>query len=157
MSFKLQQIRPPGHLINRIPGMDCEAIPTAPAADQGRFLAWRHCVFGWGRKCVGGERFDRGHNTGIPCSQPGLTAEQQFILDLHSGLRLLDHGIKYHIVDFLLNKWLWGEASIILDFRAYTLSNLLRLNAPAQQPFLTFYFSMFFPSILALILLYTIP
>jgi len=37
----------------------------------------------------------------MPYPDPGLTAEQQFILDLDS--KLLDPGVKYLIVHFLLN------------------------------------------------------
>jgi len=100
-SPKVLQISAPGLLTDGIPRMDCDAVLTAPAADQARFVAWRHGVFGWGRKCVCGERFDRGHTTYMPYPNPGLTAEQQFILDLDS--QLLDPGVKYLIVDFLLN------------------------------------------------------
>jgi len=66
----------------------------------------------------------------MPYPDSGLTAEQQFILELDT--ELLDHGIKYLIVDFLLNQRLWNKAHMILDFWALTLSNLLRANAPAQ-------------------------
>jgi len=96
----------------------------------GRFVAWRRGVFGWGSKCVCGERFDRGHTTCMPYPDPGLIAEPQFILDLDS--ELLDPGIKYLIVDFLLNQRLWNKARMILDLWALTMSNLLRANAPAQ-------------------------
>jgi len=110
--------------------MDGDSVLTALEADQARFLAWRRGVFGWGRKCVCGERFYRGHTTCMPYPDPGLTAEQQFILDLDS--ELLDPSIKYLIVDFLLNQRLWDKARMILDFWALTMSNLLRANAPAQ-------------------------
>jgi len=129
-SPKLLQICAPGLLTDRIPGMDCDAVLTAPAADQACFLAWRRHAFGWGRKCLYGERFDRGHTTCMPYSDPGLTAEQQFILDLDS--QLLDPGVKYLIVDFLLNQQLWHKACMILDFWALTMSTLLRANGPAQ-------------------------
>jgi len=127
---KLLQICAPGLLTDHVPGMDCHPVLTAPAADQDRFLAWRRGIFDMGRKCVCGERFDRGHTTCMPYPDPGLTAEQQFILDLDT--ELLDPGIKYLIVDFLLNQRLWDKARMILDFRALTMSNLLRANAPAQ-------------------------
>jgi len=51
-SPELLQIGTPGLLPDRIPGMDCDGVLTAPAADQARFLTWRRSVFGWGRKCV---------------------------------------------------------------------------------------------------------
>jgi len=74
-SPKLLQICTPGLLTDRIPGMDCDAVLTAPAAHQAPFLTW-HCGFlGWGCKCVCGERFDRGHTTCMPYPDPGLTAE----------------------------------------------------------------------------------
>jgi len=129
-SPKLLQISAPGLLTDCIPGMDCDAVLTAPAADQACFLAWPRGVFGWWQMCVCGERFDRGHTTCMPYPDPGLTAEQQFILDLDS--QLLDPGVKYLIVDFLLNQRLWDKAHMILDFWALTMSNLLRANAPAQ-------------------------
>jgi len=66
----------------------------------------------------------------MPYPDPGLTAEQQFILDLDS--ELLDPGIKYLIVDFLLNQRLWDKARMIPDFWALTMSNLLRANAPVH-------------------------
>jgi len=31
---------------NRVPGLDCEVVLTAPVTDQARFLAWRRGVFG---------------------------------------------------------------------------------------------------------------
>jgi len=101
-SPKLVQICTPSLLTDPIPGMDCDAVLTAPAAYQAHFLAWRRGVVGRGRQCICGERFDTGHTTGMPYPDPGLTEEQQFILDLDS--ELLDPGIKYLIVVFLLNQ-----------------------------------------------------
>ena len=129
-SPKLLQISCSGMVTDRVPGLDCDVVLTAPAADQSRFLSWRRGVFGWGRKCVCGERFDRGHTRCMPYPDPGLTDEQQFILDLDR--ELLDPGVKYLIVDFLLNKRLWDKARMILDFWALSMSNLLRANSHPQ-------------------------
>jgi hypothetical protein len=128
-SAKLLQISAPG-LTDRVPGLDCDVVLIAPAADQGRFLAWRRGVFGWGRKCVCGERFDRGHTTCMPYPDPGLTEEQQFILEIDRYI--LDHDIKYLIVDFLLNKRLWDKARMILDFWTTSMSNALRASATPE-------------------------
>ena len=124
-SPKLLQICQPG-ITDRVPGVDCDVVLIAPAADQAMFLAWRRGVFGWGRKCVCGEHFDRGHTTCMPYPDPGLTEDQQFILNIDHYI--LDNDIKYLIVDFLLNKQLWDKARIILDFWTTTMSNVLRAS-----------------------------
>jgi len=31
---------------NRVPGLDCDVVLTAPVIDQVRFLAWQRRVFG---------------------------------------------------------------------------------------------------------------
>jgi len=51
---------------NRVPGLDCDVVLTAPVTDQARFLAWQRGVLDWGRKCVSGERFDPGHTNCMP-------------------------------------------------------------------------------------------
>jgi len=51
-------------LTDRVPALDCDVVLTAPAADPANFLAWRRGVWGWGRKCVCGKRFDRGVTNG---------------------------------------------------------------------------------------------
>jgi hypothetical protein len=115
---------------DRVPGLDCDVVLAVPAADQLRFLSWCRGVFGWGQKCVCGERFDHGHTRCMPYPDPGLTDEQQFIL--HLDRELLDPGVQYLIVDFLLNKRLWDKARMILDFRTLSMSNLLRANSHPQ-------------------------
>ena len=111
-------------MANRVPCLDCDVVLTAPAADQARFLAWRRGVFGWGRKCLCGELFDRGHTKCMPYPDPGLTEEQLFIYQLDR--RLLDSNTKYTIVDFLLNNRLWNQAGNILNAWTLTMSNLLK-------------------------------
>jgi hypothetical protein len=129
-SAKLLQACSPGLLCFRISGLDCDPVLIAPAADQARFLAWRRGVFGWGRKCICGERFDRGHTRCMPYPDPGLTQDQQFILNIDR--QLIDPGLKYLIVDFLLNQRLWDKARTILDFWTLSMSNFLRANTPQQ-------------------------
>jgi len=135
-SPELLQICTSGLLTDHLPEMNCHAVLMAPAADQARCFSWSCGVFGWGRKCLCRESFDPRHTTCMPYPDPGLTAEQQFILDLDSkclcgesfdprhttcmpypdpGLtaeqqfildldsKLLDPGVKYLIVHFLLN------------------------------------------------------
>jgi len=111
---------------NRVPGLDCDVVLAAPVTDQSRFLAWRRGVFGWGPKCLCGERFDRGHTKCMPYPDPGLTEEQQFIYELDRYL--IDPNTKYTIVDYLLNNRLWNQARNILNAWTLTMSNLLRSN-----------------------------
>jgi len=111
---------------NRVPGLDCDVVLPAPAADQARFLAWRRGVFGWGRKCPCGARFDRGHTKCMPYPHPGLTEKQQFIYEL--GRYLIDPNTKYTIVDYLLNNKLWNQARNILNAWTLNMSNFVRSN-----------------------------
>ena len=112
---------------DRVPSIDCDVVLTAPAADQARFLAWRRGVFGWGRKCLCGERFDRGHTTCMLYPDPGLTEDQLFIYEIDRYL--IDSNTKYTIVDYLLNHLLWNQARTILDSWTHTMSTHLRTNA----------------------------
>jgi len=122
-SSKLLQV---SMVTNRVPGLDCDVVLTSPVMDQARFLAWRRGVFGWGRKCLCGERFDRGHTKYMPYPDPGLTQEQQFIYELDRYL--IDPNTKYTIVDYLLNNGLWNQARNILNAWTLTMSNLLKTN-----------------------------
>jgi len=110
----------------RIPGSDFDVVLTVPATDQARFLGWRRGIFRWGRKCLCGDRFDRGHTTCMPYPDPGLTAEQLFIYNLDRCL--LDSTTKYTIMNFLLNQQLWNQARNILDSWTLTMSTLLKAN-----------------------------
>jgi len=120
-SAKLLQV---SMLADRVHGSDFDVVLTAPASDQPRFLAWRRGIFGWGRKCICGDRFDRGHTTCMPYCDPGQTEEQLFIYKLDR--RLLDSSTKYTIMDFLLNQGLWNQARNILDSWILTMSTLLK-------------------------------
>jgi len=86
---------------NGIPDVDCDVVLTALVIDQSRFLAWQSGVFGWGHKCLCGERFDHRHSKCKSYPDPGLTEEQQFIYELDRYL--IDPNTKYTIVDYLLN------------------------------------------------------
>jgi len=86
---------------DRVPSLDCDLVLTAPAGDQAGFLAWRRGVYGWGRKWLCGERFDRGHTTCMPYPDPGLTEDQLFIYEIDRYL--IDSNTKYTLVDYLLN------------------------------------------------------
>ena len=99
-SPELLQICTPGLLTDHLPGMNCDAVLISPAADQAHCFSWSCGVLGWGPKCLCGESFDQGHTTCMPYPDPGLTAEQQFILDLDS--ELLDPGVKYLNLHLLL-------------------------------------------------------
>ena len=114
-------------LTDRVPGLDCDVVLTAPASNQTDFLAWRRGVWGWGRKCICGQRFDRGHTSGMPSPAIHLTEMQQRLYNL--GLQLLDSSIKYTLVDFLLNEPLWYKARNILDFWSLSMSHVLKLTS----------------------------
>ena len=111
----------------RVPSLACDVVLTAPAADQARFLAWRRGVFGWGGKCLCGDRFDREHTTCMPYSDPGLTEDQLFIYEIDRYL--IDSNTKYTIMDYLLNHRLWNQARTILDSSTHSMSTHLRTNA----------------------------
>lgn len=113
-------------LSNLIPGLDCDPVLTAPASNQVNFLAWRCAIWGWGRKSISGERFDRGHTSCMPSTAISLTEThtRQFAL----GYQLLDPPIKYTLVDFLLNEHLEHKVCNILDFWTLSISHLLKVN-----------------------------
>jgi len=123
-SAKLLQV---SMVSDRVAGSDFDVVLTAPAKDQARFLGWRRGIFGWGRKCLCGDRFDRGHTTCMPYPDPGLTEEQLFIYNLDR--RLLDSTTKYTIMDFLLNQRLWNQARNILDSWTLTMSTLQKAKS----------------------------
>ena len=114
-------------LSDRVPGLDCDLVLTAPASDQVNFLAWRRGIWGWGRKCICGRRFDRGHTSCMPSPTIYLTEMQQRLFDLDQ--QLLVRPIKYTLVDFLLNQGLWNEARNILDSWTISMSHLLKLTS----------------------------
>ena len=126
-SQKLLQI---SMLTDRVPGLDCDVVLTAPVSNQTDFLAWRRGVWGWGRKCICGQRFDRGHTSCMPSPAIHLTEMQQRLYNL--GHQLLNSSIKYTLVDFLLNKRLWDKARNILDFWSLSMSHVLKLNSLRQ-------------------------
>jgi len=97
-SQKLLQI---SMLMDRVPGLDCDVVLTAPASDKVSFLAWRRGIWGWGRKCICGKRFDRGHTPCMPSPAIHLTEMEQRIYKLHH--QLLDSATKYTLIDFLFN------------------------------------------------------
>ena len=113
-------------LTDRVPGLDCDVVLTAPASDQANFLAWRRGVWGWGRKCMCGKRFNRGHTSCMPSPAIHLTEMQQGLFDLDH--QLLVRTIKYTLVDFLLNQGLWDKARNILDFWTISMSHLLKFS-----------------------------
>ena len=115
-------------LSDRVPRLDCDAVLTAPASDQANFLAWRRGIWGWGRKCICGKQFDRGHTSCMPSPAISLTETQKRLFAL--GYQLLDPPIKYTLVDFLLNEHLWDEARNILDFWSLSMSYLLKVKPP---------------------------
>ena len=120
-SAKLLQV---SMVSDSVPGADFNVVLTAPVPDQSCFLSWRRGIFGWGRKCLSGDRFDRGHTTCMPYPNPGLTEEQLFIYNL--DWCLLVSSTKYTIMDFLLNQRLWTQARTILDSWTLTMSTLLK-------------------------------
>jgi len=116
-------------LTDRIPGIDADVVLQSPTAYQAQFLAWRRGLFGWGRKCCCGERFDRGHTVCMPYPQPLLTADQQELYNL--DLYLLDTNIKYTIMDFLLNQKFWEKAHKVLNYWSLTISRMLLSSSTA--------------------------
>jgi hypothetical protein len=95
-------------------GMDCDPVLLAPAKDQSKFLAWRRGVFGWGRKCACGKRFNRGHTECMPFPTGILSPNQLLLYDM--DVILLGDGMKYTIMDFLLNQRDWQKARTLLNF-----------------------------------------
>ena len=113
-------------LTDRVPQLDCDVVLTAPASDQGMVFAWHRRILGWGRKCICGKRFDRGHTSCMPTPAIHLTETEQRLHNLDH--QLLDPSIKYTLVDFLLNQPLWAKARTILDFWTVSISYRLKLN-----------------------------
>jgi len=113
-------------LTARVPALDCDVVLTAPAAAQANFLAWRRGVWGWRRKCVCGNRFDRGHTWCMASPAIYLNEMQRRVYNL--GHQVLGTSVKYTLVDFLLNEGLWDKARNILDFWTLSISHLLRFN-----------------------------
>jgi len=124
-SQKLLQI---SMLTGRVPGLDSAVVLTALASDQVSFLAWRRGIWGWGRKCICGKQFDRGHTPCLPSPAIHLTEMQQRIYKLHH--QPLDPATQYTLIDFLLNQRLWDKASNILHLWNITMSHRLKLNPP---------------------------
>ena len=122
-SQKLLQIT---MLTDCVPQLDCDVVLTAPASDQRSFFAWRRGIWGSGRKCVCGKRFDRGHTSCMPTPAIHLTETEQRLHKLDH--QLLDPSIKYTLIDFLLNQCLWDKARKILDFWTVSMSYRLKLN-----------------------------
>jgi len=110
-------------LTDRLPGIDSDVVLISPAPRQLLFMAWRRGLFGWGRKCCCGERFDRGHTECMPYPEPLLTPDQQLLYNL--DLYLLDDDIKYTTMDFLLNQQLWDKAYKLLSFWTLSMSKML--------------------------------
>ena len=110
-------------LTERPTGMDCDPVLLAPAKDQPKFLAWRRGVFGWGRKCACGKRFNRGHTECMPYSSSVLTSQELLLYEM--DLMLLDNDLKFTIMDFLLNHRLWQKARTLLDFWYSTMAKQL--------------------------------
>ena len=77
---------------DRVPKLHGDVVLTAPAGDQQSFLAWRPGIWGWGRKCVCGTRFDRGHTRCMPSPFISLNNLQQRLYKTNH--RLLDDDIK---------------------------------------------------------------
>jgi len=117
---KLIQVTKPSE---RAADMDCDAVLKAPAADQAKFLAWRRGVFGWGRKCACGKRFNRGHAKCMPYPRRLLTSDQHLAYNLDT--MIMDDEIKYTTVDFLLNERAWDKARTLLDFYYSTMAKHL--------------------------------
>ena len=113
-------------LTDQVPGLDWDVVLTAPASDQANFLAWRRGIWGWGRKCICGKRFNRGHTSCMPSPAIHLTEMQQRLFDLNH--QLLVRPIKYTLVDFLLNQGLWDKARNILDFWTISMSHLIKFS-----------------------------
>lgn len=65
---------------------------------------WRKGIFGWGKKCICGIRFDRGH---VQCMEKLglfddiLSVSETDFMDLDKAL--LPLSTKYTIIDYLLN------------------------------------------------------
>jgi hypothetical protein len=104
-------------------GIDCDTVLLAPAKDQAKFLAWRRGVFGWGRKCACGKRFNRGHTECMPYSSSVLTSQDRLLYEM--DLMLMDNDLKFTIMDFLLNHRLWQKARTLLDFWYSTMAKQL--------------------------------
>ena len=126
ITYRSQKLLQISMLTDRVPKLDCDVVLTAPASDQGSFFAWRRGIWGWGRKCICGKRFDRGHTSCMPTPSIHLTEMEQRLLNLDH--QLLDPSLKYTLVDFLLNQRLWEKARNILDFWTLSMSYHLKLN-----------------------------
>ena len=104
-------------------GIDCDPVLLAPARDQSKFLAWRRGVFGWGRKCACGKRFNRGHTECMHYSNSFLSSDEMLLYG--TELMLLGNELKFTIMDFLLNHRLWRKARTLLDFWYSTMAKQL--------------------------------
>ena len=87
-------------LCDRISGLGCDVVLTAPACPQANFLVWHRGIRGWGRKCISGKRFDHGHTSCMPSPAINLNKMQQRLFALNQ--QLLVRPIQYTLVDFLL-------------------------------------------------------
>ena len=116
----------------RLPGLDADVVLSAPAKYQSGFLAWRRGVFGWGRKCCCGKRFDRGHTECMPYPDALLSDDEQLLYNL--DLYLLDANIKYTLMDFLLNQSLWEKAHKLQAFWILSMSTALSQHSSNSLP-----------------------
>lgn len=48
ISSRSQNLLPINMLTDRVPGLDCDVVLTAPASHQANLLAWRRGIWGWG-------------------------------------------------------------------------------------------------------------
>ena len=107
-----------------------DGIFTASSEQHAKPFAWRRGVFGWGRKCICGIRFTRGHiscmpyNPGIllPDELPDYELEKQFLLD----------NINYRSLDYLINHRHWLRAIRVLDYWTTTMSSMLQATTQAS-------------------------
>ena len=116
----------------RLPGLDADVILNAPAKYQSEFLAWRRGVFGWGRKCCCGKRFDRGHTECMPYPDTLLSDDEHLLYNL--DLYLLDANIKYTLMDFLLNQSLWEKGHKLQAFWIHSMSTALLQHSSNAIP-----------------------
>ena len=109
---------------SRLENSYLDGIFIAPSQEQSKLFAWRRGVFGWGRKCVCGIRFTRGHESCMPYDPGILQPDEE--LDFNLETQLLPDDTNYTRLDYLINHRHFTRAITILDFWIATMSSHLQ-------------------------------
>ena len=111
-------------LSTRLENSFLDHIFATPSHQQSKLLAWRRGVYGWGRKCVCGIRFTRGHTACMPFDPGILLPDEEPEFNLET--QLLPDDTNYTQLDYLINHGHWTRAITILDFWINTMSSHLQ-------------------------------